>query len=76
MWEVQSLNRSSATGRLDGAVVTLGTDTLEETAYFLELTTDGTFPIVLTGTMRSNNEIGADGLANCSAIITVTSPGR
>ena len=75
MWEVQKRIVQAQQEGFDGAVVTHGTDTLEETAYFLELTTDGTFPIVLTGAMRSSNEIGADGLANLrSAIITVTSP--
>ena len=75
MWKVQKRIVQAQQEGFDGAVVTHGTDTLEETAYFLELTTDGKFPIVLTGAMRSSNEIGADGLANLrSAIITVTSP--
>ncbi|MBG9980517.1 asparaginase [Facklamia sp. DSM 111018] len=55
----------------DGIVITHGTDTLEETAYFLELTLHLDIPIVITGAMRSSNEIGSDGLANLRSSIFV-----
>ncbi|MGY3778967.1 asparaginase [Isobaculum melis] len=57
--------------QIDGVVITHGTDTLEETAYFLDITTDVSIPIVLTGAMRSSNEIGADGLYNFQSAIHV-----
>ncbi|RSD26475.1 asparaginase [Mesobacillus subterraneus] len=60
-------------GNIDGAVITHGTDTLEETAYFLDLTCQASFPVVVTGAMRSSNEIGSDGLYNLISSIRVAS---
>ncbi|MBT2689988.1 asparaginase [Bacillus sp. ISL-47] len=54
-----------------GVVITHGTDTLEETAYFLDLTVKTALPIVVTGAMRSSNEIGSDGLYNLISSIRV-----
>ncbi|TFE03105.1 asparaginase [Jeotgalibacillus salarius] len=56
---------------IHGAVITHGTDTLEETAYFLDLTLRLSIPIVVTGAMRSSNEIGADGLYNLISAVRV-----
>ncbi|RLQ95075.1 asparaginase [Falsibacillus albus] len=56
---------------IDGVVITHGTDTLEETAYFLDLTVQANIPIVVTGAMRSSNEIGSDGLYNLISSLRV-----
>lgn len=56
---------------IDGVVITHGTDTLEETAYFLDLTLPSTIPVVVTGAMRSSNEVGSDGLYNFQSAIEV-----
>lgn len=61
----------SVSANFDGIIITHGTDTLEETAYFLDLTLNGQIPVVMTGAMRSINEIGSDGLSNLRSAIFV-----
>lgn len=56
---------------VDGIVVTHGTDTLEETAYMLELLSPCKQPIILTGAMKSSTELGSDGPGNLLNAIRV-----
>jgi L-asparaginase len=61
------LNRQDITG----VIVTHGTDTLEETAYFLDLTIKHEKPVVVVGAMRNISELGYDGSSNLAAGICV-----
>ncbi len=54
---------------IEGVVLTHGTDTLEETAYFLDLTINTEKVIVVTGAMRSSSELGYDGPFNLATSI-------
>src|SRR6476660_4256956 len=49
---------------VDGIVITHGTDTQEETAYFLNLVVKSDKPVVLTGSMRPSTALSADGPLN------------
>ena len=54
-----------------GFVVVHGTDTLEETAFFLDTIIDTEIPIVVTGSMKSSSELGFDGINNLTSSILV-----
>ncbi|QAT62277.1 MULTISPECIES: asparaginase [Tissierellales] len=70
----QTVKKTISREDINGVVVTHGTDTLEETAYLLDLTIKTEKPIVVVGAMRNSSELGYDGSSNLSAAIcTATS---
>ncbi|HQO28192.1 MAG TPA: asparaginase, partial [Accumulibacter sp.] len=56
---------------VDGVVVTHGTDTLEETAYFLNLVIHSDKPVVVVGSMRPGTAMSADGMLNLFNAVSV-----
>jgi L-asparaginase type II len=58
------VNALLAQPNVDGIVITHGTDTLEETAYFLDLVVKSKKPVVLVGSMRPSTAMSADGPVN------------
>lgn len=55
----------------DGVVITHGTDTMEESAYFLNLMINSDKPVILTGAMRNSDSLSSDGALNLYNAIAV-----
>jgi L-asparaginase len=67
----QCVAKQLADDRIAGVVVTHGTDTLEETAYLLDLVLDSDKPVVFVGAMRNSSELSWDGPANLRSAVRV-----
>ncbi len=75
IWQLSNLVKETISRQeIDGVVITHGTDSLEETAYFLDLNINCSKPIIFVAAMRNSSELGYDGPSNLSsAICTATS---
>ncbi len=65
------INELLPTNNVDGIVITHGTDTMEETAYFLNLVVKSDKPVVLVGSMRPSTAVSADGPLNLYNAVAV-----
>lgn len=65
------VNELLASKNVDGIVITHGTDTMEETAYFLNLVVKSDKPIVMVGAMRNPDSLSADGPLNLYNAVNV-----
>ena len=70
------INELLPTPQVDGIVITHGTDTLEETAYFLNLVVKSDEPVVLVGSMRPSTAVSADGPLNLYNAVGVAADPR
>ncbi len=70
------VNKLLAQSDVDGVAITHGTDTMEETAYFLNLVVKSDKPVVLTGSMRPSTSLSADGPLNIYNAVGVASDPR
>ncbi|GKW44767.1 asparaginase [Planococcus sp. NCCP-2050] len=68
----QAIDKELQDENVDGVVVTHGTDTLEETSYFLDLTVDDERSVVVTGSQRSPDDVGTDVYSNLRNSIYVS----
>lgn len=72
MWELAKfISDETDSDQYEGIVITHGTDTLEETAYVLDLVLQTSIPVIVTGAMRSSNEHGSDGPYNLISSVRV-----
>ncbi|BBI43220.1 asparaginase [Pseudomonas syringae] len=71
----ERVNKALNSDGYDSVVVTHGTDTLEETAFYLNLVVDSTKPVIVVGSMRKSDSLNADGPINLyNALAVAASP--
>ena len=70
------INELAKTANVDGIVITHGTDTLEESAFFLNLTVKTDKPVVMVGSMRPSTAVSADGPLNLYNAVGVAADPR
>jgi L-asparaginase len=73
---IERLRRRIEERAADGYVITHGTDTIEETAYYLDLVLGNSPPVALTGAQRRPDQLSSDGPANVTAAIRAVSDAR
>ena len=72
----EALNQQLGRKDVHGVVITHGTDTLEETAFLLDLRLQTSKPVAIVGAMRNSSELGWDGPANLKAAVRVVLEGK
>lgn len=73
IWQTLLQTLSKESSSYDGFVITHGTDTMEESAFVIDLLYKGTKPVILVGSMRPSNALGSDSAKNLYNAITLAS---
>jgi len=75
-WIAEAVAEETSRASVDGVVITHGTDTMEETAFLLDLVHVSSKPVVLTGAQRAADQLDTDGPRNLADAVTVAASER